>query len=209
MRRGAFTSASTVNKMMRGGQKQQKKNGYWAFVCQLDHWGLWKWGVKRTILHRCPQGSSVPNRFSKNKSPLPSDSSSSFWFTSPLADTSLNVIGQLKVMKCNAVLWNCGWACYTCDWEININVQRSTGSWHPVFPQLTRCFVHYVAACWPCMELLNMYLTTLKWIRLALHRLGFFFQVCANAVILRDVGHSFLLVSPSSLGVEHKHARDP
>lgn len=99
--------------------------GYWAFLCQLDDWVLWKWGVKQTILHRCPQGFSVPNRFNKNKSPLPSDSSRSFWFTSPLADTSFNVIGHLNEVKCSKVLRSCVCAGHTtsiCDEEINTNV---------------------------------------------------------------------------------------
>lgn len=110
----------------------------WAFVCQLDDWGLWKWGVKQTILHRCPQGFSVPNRFNKNKSLLPSESSGSLWVTSPLADTSLNVIGQLKVVKCCRLLWLWGrgrHAAPLCDRQGNINGKQKRCIWHPVFWQ--------------------------------------------------------------------------
>lgn len=121
-----------IDQMMRGGA------AYWAFVCQLDDWGLWKWGVKQTILHRCPQGFSVPNRFNKNKSLLPSESSGSLWFTSPLADTSLNVIGQLKVMKCYIVLWSCGRGPHTvpfCDQMRSLNVKENFHHLAPSFCQ--------------------------------------------------------------------------
>lgn len=114
------------------------RGAYWAFVCQLDDWGLWKWGVKQTILHRCPRGFSVPNRFNKNKSLLPSESSGSLWVTSPLADTSLNVIGQLKVMKCYRLLWLWGrgrHAAPVCDRQGNINGKKKWYIWHPVFSQ--------------------------------------------------------------------------
>lgn len=125
-----FVSTMRIDQVLRGG------GAYWAFVCQLDDWGLWKWGVKQTILHRCPQGFSVPNRFNKNKSLLPSESSRSLWFTSPLDDTSLNVIGQLKVMKCYAVLWGCGRGPHTaplCDRQQSLNVKENFHHLAPAF----------------------------------------------------------------------------
>lgn len=60
---------------------------------------LRKCSVNQTTLNHCPQGFSAPHRFKQNKSPLPSDSLRSSWFSSPLADTSLNVTEQLDVMK--------------------------------------------------------------------------------------------------------------
>lgn len=72
-----------------------------------------------------------------------------------------------------------------------------------VSSSLARCFVRYVSASWPCMELLSMHLTTLEWILLALNHFWGFFPVCGSAVIWRDVGHSFhqLLSAGSSSSV--------
>lgn len=126
------------------------RGAYWAFVCQLDDWGLWKWGVKQTILHRCPQGFSVPNRFNKNKSLLPSESSRSLWFTSPLDDTSLNVIGQLKAMKCSGLWWNWGRGLHTapiCDRQGNINVNENPYIWPTLLDSLLSIQLLLVTLC--------------------------------------------------------------
>lgn len=57
------------------------------------------------ILNRCPQGSTVPNKFDKEKkSSFSSDTLRSLRFISPLADTSLSMSGHSEVMKCYAVV---------------------------------------------------------------------------------------------------------
>lgn len=65
--------------------------------------------------------------------------------------------------------WLSGLYCTTpiCNSEINVNVHSKVLAAGTQFSNsrthcLTFCFVHYVTACWPHIELLNVHLTTLE-----------------------------------------------
>ena len=151
--------------MMRGGEEDERKKKDWLLGFRVPAGSLRPLEVGRknkTILHRCPRGFSVPNRFSKNKRPLPSDSLRSFWFTSPLADTSLNVIGQLKVMKCyESIMKLCPSRVVPLlfsDWEININVHgKVLAAGTQFFFSPTACTLFDSVFCPLCYCLLALY----------------------------------------------------